>query len=93
MKSSGFWRHVSMATTAPGRHVPTRDAGGDVLTLHVADPSASRQDRSVSFANFPNKPKLPKKQKRPRRQRPRPAAAMKRALDRVVERLGSVKFY
>jgi len=84
--------HVAMAT-APGRHVPARDAGGDVLTLHAADPGLTRQDRSVSFANAPNKPTLPKKQKRPRRQRPRPAAAMKRALDRVVERLGSVKFY
>ena len=45
--------HVSMAT-APGRHVPTRDAGGDVLTLNVTDP-VKRQDRAVSFASAPRR--------------------------------------
>ena len=81
--------HVSMAT-APGRHVPTRDPGGDVLTLNVTDPGLKRQDRAVSFASAPNKPKLPKKKKkRPRRQRPRPASAMGRAL----KALGSVRFF
>ena len=76
--------------TAPGRHVPTRDPGGDVLTLNVTDPGLKRQDRAVSFASAPNKPKLPKKKKkRPRRQRPRPASAMGRAL----KALGSVRFF
>ena len=37
--------------TAPGRHVPTRDPGGDVLTLNVTDPGLKRQDRAVSFAS------------------------------------------